>query len=75
MQKPRIRFGVIGLNHGHINSQTSLILKAGGELAWVYAKEPDLLADFQKRFPQATVDGIMPFLAQAQRDDLKKLLS
>ena len=55
MQKPRIRFGVIGLNHGHINSQTSLVLKAGGELAWVYAKEPDLLADFQKRFPQAKV--------------------
>ena len=55
MQKPRIRFGVIGLNHGHINSQTTLVLKAGGELAWVYAKEPDLLADFQKRFPQAQV--------------------
>ncbi len=55
MQKPRIRFGVIGLNHGHINSQTSLVIKAGGELAWVYAKEPDLLADFQKRFPRAKV--------------------
>ena len=55
MQKPRIRFGVIGLNHGHINSQTSFVLKAGGELAWVYAKEPDLLADFQQQFPQVKV--------------------
>jgi predicted dehydrogenase len=53
MQKTRIRFAVIGLNHGHINSQTSAVIKGGGELVWVYAKEPELLADFQKRFPQA----------------------
>jgi predicted dehydrogenase len=51
--KPRIRFSVIGLNHGHINSQTEAVLKGGGELAFVYATEPDLLASFQKRFPQA----------------------
>ena len=50
---PRIRFSVIGLNHGHINSQTEAVLKGGGELAFVYAKEPDLLAAFHKRFPQA----------------------
>ena len=51
--KSRIRFAVIGLNHGHINSQTTAVLRGGGELAWVYAKEPDLLAPFLKRFPQA----------------------
>ena len=51
--KPRIRFSVIGLNHGHINSQTDSVLRGGGELAFVYAKEPDLLAAFLKRFPQA----------------------
>jgi predicted dehydrogenase len=50
---PRIRFGVIGLNHGHINGQTEAVLRGGGELVWVYAKEPDLVADFTKRFPQA----------------------
>lgn len=53
MPTPRIRFAVIGLNHGHINSQTSAVLKGGGELVWVFAKEPELLKDFQKRFPQA----------------------
>jgi predicted dehydrogenase len=51
--KPRIRFSVIGLNHGHINNQTRTVLEGGGELVSFYAKEPDLAADFAKRFPQA----------------------
>jgi predicted dehydrogenase len=50
---PRIRFATIGLNHGHINSQTEAVLRGGGELVWVHAKEPDLLAAYTKRFPQA----------------------
>jgi len=51
--KPRIRFAVIGINHNHINSQVAAVLRGGGELVWLYAKEPDLVKDFQKRFPQA----------------------
>jgi predicted dehydrogenase len=51
--KPRIRFAVIGINHNHINSQVGAVLRGGGELVWLYAKEPDLVKDFQKRFPQA----------------------
>ena len=49
----RIRFAAIGLNHGHINGQTQAVINGGGELVWVYAKEPDLLAAYLKRFPQA----------------------
>ncbi len=52
---PKIRFAVIGINHAHINSQVGAVLRGGGELASVYAKEPDLLAAFVKRFPQAKV--------------------
>ena len=51
--KPKIRFAVIGINHNHINSQVGAVLRGGGELVWLYAKEPDLVKDFQKRFPQA----------------------
>lgn len=51
--KPKIRFSVIGLNHGHINGQTQAMLRAGGELVSFFAKEADLAADFTKRFPQA----------------------
>ncbi len=51
--KPRIRFSVIGLNHGHINGQTEAVLRGGGELVSFYAKEPDLAAAFARRFPQA----------------------
>ena len=54
---PRIRFAVIGLNHSHINSQTDAVLRGGGELASVYAREPDLVAAFVKRFPQAKPAG------------------
>jgi predicted dehydrogenase len=52
-EKPRIRFSVIGLNHGHINGQTRAVLGGGGELVSFYAKEPDLAAAFSKQFPQA----------------------
>jgi predicted dehydrogenase len=51
--KPRLKFAVIGINHNHINSQVATVLRGGGELVWLYAKEPDLVKDFQKRFPQA----------------------
>lgn len=51
--KPRIRFSVIGLNHGHINGQTDAVLRNGGELVSFYAKEADLAAQFAKRYPQA----------------------
>lgn len=50
---PRIRFAVIGINHSHIYGQVRAILQGGGELAAVYAREPDLLEPFLKRFPQA----------------------
>lgn len=51
--KPRLRFSVIGLNHGHIYGQTRAVLDGGGELVSFYAKEPDLAAAFAKQFPQA----------------------
>jgi predicted dehydrogenase len=50
---PRLRFGVIGLNHGHINGQTEAVRRGGGELASFFAKEADLAAAFAKRYPQA----------------------
>ena len=52
---PRIRFSAIGLNHDHINGQCNALIRGGGELVSVYAKEPELLAAFTKKFPQAKV--------------------
>jgi predicted dehydrogenase len=43
------------INHNHINSQVTAVLRGGGQLTSVYAKEPDLLAGFTQRFPQAKV--------------------
>ncbi len=48
---PLLRFAVIGVNHGHINAQTNAILRARGELVWLYAKEPELVEGFRKQFP------------------------
>jgi predicted dehydrogenase len=49
----RIRFSVIGINHGHIYGQVEAVVRGGGELVSFYAKEPDLAAAFAKRYPQA----------------------
>ncbi len=49
----RIRFSVIGMNHGHIYSQVEAVTRGGGELVSFYAKEADLAAAFAKRYPQA----------------------
>jgi len=46
-----IRFSVIGLNHGHIYGMAGALISGGGKMVAVYAKEPELLQDFTKRFP------------------------
>ena len=61
--QPTIRFAAIGLNHGHIYDQTNILLAAGAELVWVYAPEVELLAAYQRAFPQAvlapSIDAIL----------------
>ena len=51
---PTVKFAVIGLNHSHINSQVSAVLRGGGELVSVYAREPELVDAFVKRNPTVT---------------------
>jgi len=48
---PRIKFAVIGINHGHIYGQVEAVVRGGGELVAFYAKEADLAAAFTKRYP------------------------
>jgi predicted dehydrogenase len=50
---PLIDFAVVGLNHAHVYAQVNAVLRGGGGLKWVYAKEPELLEPFRKQFPQA----------------------
>ena len=51
--EPRIKFSVININHNHINGMTDAVTRGGGELVSFYAKEPDLVAAFAKKYPQA----------------------
>ena len=57
MNAPGIKFGVIGINHGHINSLVETVINGGGSFVSFYAKEIELAADFAKRFPQAKLAG------------------
>jgi len=50
---PRIKFAVIGMNHGHIYGQVEAVTRGGGELVSFFAKEADLAAAFAKRYPDA----------------------
>jgi predicted dehydrogenase len=52
-KEPRLRFSVIGINHGHINGQVAAVTRGGGRLVSFYAKEPDLADAFARRYPQA----------------------
>lgn len=49
--EPKIRFSVININHSHIYGMVNAIIRGGGQLVSVYAKEPDLLAGFVRQFP------------------------
>ncbi len=51
----RIRFSVININHAHIYGMTEAIKRGGGELVAVYAKEPELVEAFTKKFPEVKV--------------------
>ena len=51
----RIRFSIININHSHIYGMCNAVIKGGGELVAVYAKEADLLAAFVKAYPQVKV--------------------
>lgn len=52
---PRIRFSAININHSHIYGMVDAISRGGGELVSVYAKEPDLIAAFTKKYPNVKV--------------------
>jgi predicted dehydrogenase len=54
MTEPKVRFGVIGVDHNHIVGMSRQLLEAGGELVSFFADgEQDFAAEFAEKFPQA----------------------
>ena len=49
----RIRFAVIGANHGHIHGLIAAAERGGGELVAFHVNEPDIAAEFARRCPNA----------------------
>jgi len=53
--KDSIRFSVIGINHAHILGMVDALIEGGGKMISVYSKEPELLIDFTRRYPNVKV--------------------
>ncbi len=53
--KESIRFSVIGINHSHIYGMVNSLITGGGELVSIYVKEPELLRQFTRRYPNVKV--------------------
>jgi predicted dehydrogenase len=54
-QRYSIKFSVCGISHPHIYGMVEAVKRGGGVLVRVWGLEPDLLAAFQKRYPEVTV--------------------
>ncbi|MEP7347440.1 MAG: Gfo/Idh/MocA family oxidoreductase, partial [Gemmatimonadaceae bacterium] len=54
---PRLRFGVIGINHSHIYGMVDATVRGGGELVRFYSMEPELAGEFARRYPDAKRAG------------------
>lgn len=52
-KEPKIKFSVININHSHIYGMVDAVARGGGQLVSFFAKEPDLVAAFAKKYPQA----------------------
>jgi predicted dehydrogenase len=54
-EKPKyhIRFGVCGISHDHIHGMIGAVQRGGGELVCYWGAEPDKLAVFARRYPNA----------------------
>jgi predicted dehydrogenase len=53
--KYHIKFAVCGISHDHIYGMVGAVERGGGELVSVWGQEPDKVAAFSKRFPNARV--------------------
>jgi len=54
-EKPQhhIKFAVCGMSHDHVHGMIGAIQRGGGELVAYWGAEPDKLAAFRKRYPNA----------------------
>ncbi len=50
-----IRIAAVGLSHPHIYNQVDALVSAGAKLVWFWGDEPENVASFAKRYPQATL--------------------
>jgi predicted dehydrogenase len=53
--KYAINFAVCGMSHDHIYGMVGAVQRGGGVLVAAYGSEPDKLAAFRKRFPNAKI--------------------
>jgi predicted dehydrogenase len=76
----RIRFAVIGLDHGHIYAMADALIRGGGTLVAVHAADPAQIAPFRRRYGDVKVarseaeileDRTIQLVASASVPDLR----
>jgi predicted dehydrogenase len=55
--KYSIKFSVCGMSHDHINGMVDAVKRGGGVLVAAYGAEPDKVAAFRKKYPEAKMVG------------------
>lgn len=51
----KVRFSVCGVSHDHIHGMIAAMQRGGGELVNAWGAEPDKMATFRQRYPQARI--------------------
>lgn len=55
VKKGEFRFGVIGLDHGHIYGMSNGLIEAGADATWVYDPDPKKVEGYVKLYPDVRV--------------------
>ena len=65
-----IRFGIIGVDHGHINSQVSALLGAGAEPTTFFTPDPDLAASAEEILEDESIQLVTSAAINSERAPL-----
>ena len=67
---PRLRFGVVGIRHGHIVGMSDGVILGGGELVAFHSSEPALAADERAILEDPSIQLVPSSIVPVQRAPL-----
>ena len=64
MTQDTVKFAIVGLDHNHWQNHARILVDAGAQLATFYSDKPDLVAEFQTRYPGVPLASSMDAVLQ-----------